>query len=48
MADTATVMVDMATVMVDTATVMVDTATVMAAIFGMAIGGAMVKARAGA
>ncbi len=57
MVDTATVMADMATVMADT--VMADTATVMAdmatdmvatvmAISGTAIGGAMVKAHAGA
>jgi S-adenosylmethionine synthetase len=38
-------MVDTATVMADT---VMDTATVMAAISGMAIGGAMAKARAGA
>jgi hypothetical protein len=39
-------MADTATVMADTATVMAD--TVMAVISGMAIGGAMVKDRAGA
>ena len=52
MADTVTVMADAATVMADTPTDMVATptdmvATVMA-ISGTAIGGAMVKARAGA
>jgi len=52
MVDTATVMADMATVMADTATVMADMATDMVAtvmaISGTAIGGAMVKAHAGA
>ena len=52
MADTATVMVDTATDMADTVTVMADTVTDMVAtvmaISGTAIGGAMVKARAGA
>jgi len=52
MVDTATDMADTVTDMADTATVMVDTATDMAdtvmAISGTAIGGAMVKAHAGA